>query len=153
MRLRITLMRAALGAALIATGAVAATPQETIAARQQHYKQLGRAFKIVNDELRKPAPALAIVRPYAAAIERFGPLLQGLFPAGTGPEAGVKTAAKPEIWTNRVDFARKAADFRTAGSALARVSRGTNVAAITAATRAVGGTCKNCHDSFRAKDD
>ena len=153
MRSRTILARAAVAIGLIATGAVAATPAEQIAARQQNFKGMGRAFKNVNDELKKETPSLAIVRPYSAALARFGTQLPGWFPAGTSLQTGIKTGAKPEIWTDRAGFARAANNLRTASANLARVSRGNDVAAISAAARALGGACKGCHDSFRAKTD
>ena len=41
----------------LGSAALAASAADTIAARQQNYKQIGRAFKAINDEMKKDAPS------------------------------------------------------------------------------------------------
>ena len=74
------------------------------------------------------------------------------FPKGTGPEAGVKTAALPDIWKNKPDFNDKVAAMQDAAAQLQAVAQKGNVAAIAAQFRTTGGKCKDCHDKYRSDD-
>lgn len=68
-----------------------------------------------------------------------------------GSEEG-KTRAKPEIWMNMDDFESKLADFRREASKLAEVAADGGDFAIKRQLKATGGTCKACHDDYKAKD-
>jgi hypothetical protein len=52
-----------IGLALIVAPAVLlAAVSDTIQNRQKNYKKIGASFKGLNDELRKPAPSIAVIR-------------------------------------------------------------------------------------------
>jgi cytochrome c556 len=70
------------------------------------------------------------------------------FPPGS--DKGATTDAKPEIWTNRADFDAKMEDFRREAAALAAAAKGGDEAAIKAQFAKTGGTCKACHDQYKA---
>jgi cytochrome c556 len=74
------------------------------------------------------------------------------FPKGTGPEAGVKTGALPVIWGKWPDFKIAAVKMLTASKALDATAATGDLAKIKPAVGALGGTCKGCHETFRAKD-
>lgn len=76
----------------------------------------------------------------AADLEKF----KDLFPDGT--QAGDKNA-KPEIWTDRAGFEKARSDAVAAATALAKV---TDANAFADAFKTLGGTCKACHDKYRA---
>lgn len=143
----------ALAAASIAAVAVAATPAETIKERQANYKKMGKAMKAMLDENKKPAPDLAVYKASAATIDELAPKVPSWFPAGTGPEAGVKTEALPVIWTKGDDFKKAAANFATQAHAFKVAADGGKVEEIKAAFPKLGGACKACHDQFKAKDE
>ena len=67
------------------------------------------------------------------------------------PEAGFKTEAKPNIWTDNAKFAAAAANFQTQAGKLQTVAAAGDVEAIKAQFRATGGTCKACHDVYRVE--
>lgn len=75
-------------------------------------------------------------------------LLEG-FPEGSG--TGANTEAKPEIWTNFADFTTKMKDFERESAALASVAKGGDEAAMKEQFAKVGGTCKACHDQYKAE--
>jgi cytochrome c556 len=139
----------ALGAA--GTLAWAATPAETITARQDAYKAVGRSNKAVRDELQKSEPDIAVIRTNAVTLHQSARRTGQLFLRGTGQETGIKTAALPIIWTQFPDFRGKHIQFVNAARGVERASRGDNVDAIKAAMQTLGGTCKGCHDVYRAK--
>src|SRR3954453_15684637 len=96
---------AALAACAVALLAAAKVdPNVAIPARQMGMKQIGRTFKGINDQLHSGAPGAGAVPagPHQlAALSRKAP---SWFPAGSGPETGVKTAAKADIWAQPADF-------------------------------------------------
>lgn len=63
-----------------------------------------------------------------------------------------KTRAKPEIWENKADFESKFEDLRSAASALQETAALGDRDAIVEKFKATGGTCKACHDDYKAKD-
>lgn len=70
---------------------------------------------------------------------------------GEGTDKGMPNRAKPEIW-------RESAKFKAAGEKMAEevrkldaAARAGNLDAVKAAMGAVGGSCKACHDDFRAE--
>lgn len=147
-----TLRRTAIAAVAVAAFAapLLAAPADTIRTRIAGYKELGASFKAVNDNLRGDANLTAI-RAATAKIVASSRAQYNWFPRGTGAVPGVKTGAKPEIWSQARQF-RTAQDALAAqAAALQRAAAGGNVDAIKAEARKLGGTCKGCHDSFRAQ--
>ena len=129
--------------------APARTPAELIQNRQAGYRQIRDANKAINDQLQASEPSLATIRQNSAALVRLTPQVSGWFPAGTGPETGVRTRAKAEIWARPQEFRTAAVNLVVAARRLDAAARGNDVAAIRAAHGALGRTCSACHDQFR----
>lgn len=144
--------RAAIAAVAIGavTAPLLAAPADTVRARIAGYKELGGAYKAVNDSLRGDANVAAI-RQATQRISVAARAQYNWFPRGTGPGPGVKTGAKPEIWSQAPRFRAAQDAFANQAAALQRAAAGGNVDAIRAEARKLGGTCKGCHDSFRAQ--
>jgi len=134
------------------TGAATPNATQIITGRQTNYKNIGRANKAINDELRKPAPSMPAIQQNAAVIDALAPRVPLWFPKGTGPEAGVKTAALPVIWQRIPEFKADAANFANAAHNLRAAAAAGDVNRVRAATAALGQTCRACHETFRAKD-
>ena len=147
-RISIGLAAIALGSAAIA---VAATPADFIATRQQNYKKIGGATKAIMDELRKSAPSADVFKANAAILDSLSPKIPGWFPKGTGPEAGVKTAALPAIWTDPAGFKNAAAGFVGATHALKAAAATGDAAKVRAAMGGLSKACRTCHESFKAR--
>jgi cytochrome c556 len=140
----------ALGAAC--TAAWAATPAQTIAARQANFKAIGKAFKALRDEVGKDAPSQAVLSANATILANSAARIPGLFPAGTGQASGVKTAALPTIWTRNGDFRASANQLLTSARAVQGAAAAGNINGVKAGLGRLGGSCKSCHDVFKAKD-
>lgn len=155
MRTAVTL--AALGALALAGAAVAASPQmnatDSIRARQTHYKEIGASFKAIRDELSKPAVDKAKVQAAAAKMAAFAPQITGWFPKGSGSEAGLKTGAKAEIWSDPKGFAEQAENFVARTQRFNAIAMNGDVAEMKQAIPQLGGACKSCHDRFRVADN
>ncbi|MDD3799067.1 MAG: cytochrome c [Novosphingobium sp.] len=148
-------VRVAVAFALLAGAAAASAATLSIAdavsVRKANFKEIGGAFKTVNDELKTGAPDINTVGPAAKDIARRAALVKDHFPAGSGPESGLKTKAKAEIWSNPTEFGKYTAALARSAKALDTAARSGDLAAMTKARDALGKTCKGCHSQFREK--
>ena len=128
------------------------TVKEQIEARQAQLKKMGKAFKTISDELKAGSPDLAQIQAAAAAVPKESATMIDWFPEGTGPESGIKTEALPIIWESKEDFNDKVAALQEAAALLDSAAQTGDVAAIGAAFKTTGGTCKTCHDKYRMDD-
>ncbi|MDB5697881.1 MAG: cytochrome [Alphaproteobacteria bacterium] len=132
--------------------APAADPAEVIKTREAHYKEIGKAMKGIGDELKKGTPDVKVIQAHAATIDRLAPQVPSWFPAGSGPEAGVKTEARAEIWSKPDEFREAAAKFAAAARQFNATAQTGDVAAIGAGMKQLGGSCKGCHEKFRTEE-
>ena len=139
--------------AVIATTAFAHGPAApVIQARQARYKQMGGAMKGINDQLRGGSPDVAAIRPRAALLANYGLRVLRWFPRGSGPQAGIRTRAQPEIWSDWAGFERAGARLLVAARALNQAARSGDIAAVRAAMPALARACSACHDDYRAPE-
>jgi cytochrome c556 len=138
------------GAALAQDAAPTTPGGKAVLTRQAHYKELGKAFGGIGAELRKDAPDKAAIAANATTAANLAKDLPSWFPKGSGPEAGVKTAAKAEIWTDAAGFAAAVSKLQAETTKLQQVASAGDIDAIKAQVRATGGACKACHDAYRA---
>jgi len=148
---KLTLAALLLPAAALALPALveAAKPSPVFKLRHDNFEAMGRAMKGTFDEFKKPAPSIPVIQANANALAAAAVKVKGHFPKGTGPEAGVKTEALPAIWERPADFAAAADRLVNATKAFQLAAATGDLARIQPAAMAVGGSCKNCHDSFR----
>lgn len=128
-------------------------PKPVIEGRQSALRDIGAAFKGINDELKKSAPSVPMIRQYALQIEDLSKQQKFWFPPGTGPETDIEMAAKAEIWQKPAEFKAGQAAMAEQAAKLAAVSKGTDVPAIKTQWQSLGKTCKGCHDKFREEDE
>jgi cytochrome c556 len=123
-----------------------------IADRQDKLKKMAEANRVVAEELKKSQPDLATLKTSADFVAATMPDLINWFPAGTGPESGIKTAAKAHIWEDPADFtARYELAVAEARKFQATVAAG-DIAAIKTGVDALGASCRNCHQLNRERD-
>jgi len=127
-------------------------PQVVIEGRQANLRDLGAAFKAITDELKKSAPSLPVIRQYAGQIDALAQQQRFWFPRGSGPESEIETDAKPEIWARTKEFADAELALVTEAARFRDIARGSDIDAIKTQHRAVGKTCKGCHDAFREEE-
>ncbi|HMP55489.1 MAG TPA: cytochrome c [Novosphingobium sp.] len=130
-----------LALALAACGGNPDTPAGRAAdARHDSFEQIGDAMKSMGDELKAAKPDMAKIQ-----IETW-------FPAGSGPDDGIKTDARQEIWTKPDEFKAASAAFVAEAAKFNAVAQAGDLAAVGAGMQALGGTCKGCHDKFKKPD-
>lgn len=91
----------------------------------------------------------ALAERNANRIAALAPMIPEVFAANDTREFAVETEALPIIWDRMDEFSEKAANLVAAANTFAEVARGGDQAATVAAVRAFGGTCGNCHETFR----
>ena len=143
----------ALGALGVAATAAPLTKGRALAVMHQRHEgmeKIGDTNKLLRREITSGSPFMPAIQSGAATIAGLSVKANGWFPRGTGPELG-KTGAKPEIWQKPTDFAVKLHNFQAAARAFNAAARSGDMAAIKARYADLGGTCKACHDSYRAE--
>lgn len=140
------------GLAVAAGGAVAQSAGAKAAhARHEGFEHLGKAFKGLNDELKRGKPDIAKIRASTQTIQTLSTKVPGWFPAGSGPQPGVKTHAKAAIWSDPAGFQAALKPFAPAAANLNAAAKSGDLDAVRAAVKETGATCGGCHDKFREK--
>ncbi|MBX7199112.1 MAG: cytochrome c [Rhodospirillaceae bacterium] len=129
------------------------SPADTIKARQDAMKSMGSNLKAINEQLKGATPDAAAIKTAVAGISTTGKDIAAWFPAGTGPDSGVKTRAKAEIWSDAAGF-KAAADSFVAGNAkFMPIAAAGNIDTIKADLKAFTDGCGGCHMKFRAPEE
>jgi cytochrome c556 len=142
----------AISAVMACAAVYAATPAEAQKARHEHYEELGDAFKAVRDQSKASPPDFVALLKAAETVQAASVDQQKWFAKGTGPEAG-KTRALPAIWSKPDEFTAAQKMFSDRAPALVAAAKAKDIEAVTAAFRQLGGSCKNCHDTFRSPEE
>ncbi len=153
MKLRITMVLVA-GAAMAVAGSAAAqlSPKDAVTARVNGYRETGAAYKIINDQLKAKTPVKIMLRTSAKTIAGAARQQYGWFPAGSGPEAGVKTKVKPAVWTDAAGFKAAQARFQQEADLMVKVVETGDQAQMQKQAKALGATCSACHNKYRIED-
>jgi cytochrome c556 len=143
-----------IGAILLDTTALAAATEvtEAIKSRKANYKEIGGAFKTLNDEIKTGAPSIDTIQPLAIDLLKRGSMQMNFFPIGSGPDSGEKTRAKAAIWTEQENFRKIHEEFIQSAQKLDHAIETGDLAAIAGAQKSLGATCKSCHDRYREPD-
>lgn len=122
---------------------------EPQAVRQDEMKKVGGAMGTLGGIAKgeKPYDAEA-VKAALTTLAEVGKTFPDHFPAGS--ETGMDSEAAPAIWQNMDDFKAKSAKLTAAAEAqLAALPA--DQAGVGAAMQAIGGTCGDCHQTYRLK--
>lgn len=150
------MMISALAGALLASTAAQAQlkPEEQVEIRQAGYQFMAwnmgkiKAQVIDGKEAYDQAKVAAAANAIAAiANSGMGALYS---PDTTSAQLGKQTRLKPEFFDNLEEAGRIGGEFVKNANQLASVAAGNDQAAIKKAFGDVGGSCKSCHDKFRA---
>lgn len=140
-------------AAVDAPAAISAADAEAILkVRHDNFEEMGDAFKPIGDTLKSGAPDMALILTNAQVIAANLQNIPDHFPAGTAREDGYDTEALAVIWEKPDEFSALTDKAIAAGAALVTAAQGGELSAVQSAVGALGNTCKDCHDTFRADD-
>jgi cytochrome c556 len=133
------------------------TPEQQAAAatenRQAVFKLLGFNMGPIVGMARGAPFDAAVAERNATRMAALAPMIPELFAAMDTRAFDVDTEALPVIWENPDDFAAKAAALQEAATAFAATAAGGDQAETLGGLRNLGGTCGNCHDSYRVDDE
>lgn len=156
---RVTISALAIGLGAVVAGAAwahddpmpanANAAQKAAYARHEHFEEMGKTFKGLNEELKKDSPDKAAVATSAKTISTLANALPTWFPKGSGVEARPKSEAKAEIWSDAAGFSAAAAKLKDEAAKLSQLAVAGDMTAVKAQVRATGGACKGCHDKYR----
>lgn len=138
--------------ALTACGSADTPGAKAANARHENFEAIGKNFKGLSEELKKDAPNLEAIRSKVTVIDSLAGQVKTWFPAGSGPQDGVKTSALATVWQQHGEFEAATARFADAAGTLKTAALGADIAAVRGAVVPLGASCKNCHDRFRQKD-
>jgi cytochrome c556 len=144
-----TLLALASGLA-VSQDAPAVKPDQAVKYRQSVYKVILWNFGPMAAMVRGQAPWDQ--EEFARRAERvatMAPMLIEGYPRGSGPEAGVHTRARPELWSNMEEFRSLMKTMETRAADLANVARGGDADKTRAAFGELGKACGACHDKYR----
>jgi cytochrome c556 len=144
-------MMISLATVLSASGVAVA--QDARAAQQVKLRQ--SAFTVLGAQMGLMGAMASGRAPYDAnafrvAAERgafIATYVPELFPTGSITSS---SKAKPELWQQQAEFQRLMRDMQSKTAALATAARGSDLEAIKPAFAAAGGSCKACHDKYKA---
>lgn len=139
------------GVALAAAGTAYAqlAPKDAVGVRINAYRETGAAFKNINDQLKGDVPAKIMLRSSARTIAGAARDQHKWFPAGSGPDAGVKTKAKPAIWSDAAGFNAAQARFAREADLMVKVVESGDKTQMQKQAKALGQSCSSCHSKFR----
>ena len=151
MKRLITTLAATVGAlASLPASAQFQKPEDAIKYRQAAYTVMSTHFGRIGAMAagRVPFDAKAAAD-NAAIVMEMSKLPFTAFAEGT--DKGLPNRAKPEIWKESAKFKAAGDKMQAEVVKLEAAAKSGNLDAIKAAVGAVGGSCKACHDDFRAE--
>jgi cytochrome c556 len=144
-----TIALGALFAGVIGAPLLAAPPVNVVKGRIANLQELGTAFKNLNDQLKMDSPTPYFIQLQVREINTYAKAIYGWFPAGSGPQPGIKTKAKPEIWTQPVQFKAALDAFAAQAKALSDASSTGDLDKVRVPAKLLAQTCASCHRAFR----
>lgn len=127
-------------------------PEDAIKYRQSGYAfmawNMGRIKQNVEGNFNKDEVVKAANAIQAIANSGMGALYLPGTDKGKGWE---ESRAKPEIWTDKEKMGKVATEFVKEANEMAKIAAGGDAGAVKAQLGKLGGTCKGCHDDFKAK--
>ncbi len=125
-------------------------PEDAIKYRQAAYTVMAAHFGRIGAMAAGRAPFDAkAAADNAVIVSEMAKLPFTAFAEGT--DKGLPNRAKPEIWKESAKFKSAGEKMQAEVVKLDAAAKSGNLDAIKAAVGAVGGSCKACHDDFRAE--
>jgi cytochrome c556 len=120
-----------------------ASPAQTV------MRQLNGAGRDIRTELAKETPDTTAIKAAVTRLNTAAGKLPDVFDKPVDPASGVKSAAKPEVWSDAKGFAEAAAGLQAQTARFLQLADGGDVEAMKAQVAAVNGACGTCHHAYR----
>jgi cytochrome c556 len=136
--------------AVAATAAAQMKPDDVIEYRRSAMTMVDWNFKPMSAMVKGKIPFDA--REFAKRADRVALLTPQLLEGfAKGSDKGAETDAKPEIWTHFDDFQSKLNDLINESKTLSEVAKSGDEGTMKEQFKKLGGTCKACHDKYKAE--
>jgi len=129
------------------TGAVYADGEAEFKYRQGIFRSVGGHMTSMAAILRGQVHVENLAL-HANAMKDVSRIVPTVFPEGSGVG---ESEALPAIWEEPDDFRAALDKFVTAADGMAAAAESGDPSKLGPAIQALGGSCKNCHDNFRAE--
>jgi cytochrome c556 len=140
----------ALSAALLLPVAAQAGPNDEIKYRKLVIGSAGNMAVSINAALKGELDQQRNVPAMARAMAANAALAREAFRVNTAGQGNERTTVKGDlIWANWADFSKRMDEFARATANASQVAQRGDAKATGEAMRAVFGTCKGCHDTYR----
>lgn len=143
-----TRLRTAIAGLLILTAAGAAQADDPIKAATDYRQAMFQTFKWQMGQLAAMAKGERDYDPAMAEAAADAMVAHGLLMPAAFPEGSANDEALPVIWSDAAGFAEAVDQFQRAVADLAEAADDSREA-MGGGLRAVGASCKNCHDNYR----
>lgn len=134
---------------LAAATATALTGPQAVETRKNRYRELGAAFKSINDQAKSGTLIKVMLRTSGRTITAVARDQYQWFPVASGPAAGISTKAKSTIWSDSAGFKLAQGNFQRQADLMAQAIDAGQLDQIQRQAKALGQTCSACHRSFR----
>jgi cytochrome c556 len=135
---------------LAAGAAFAMTSGEVVQARRAQFGEMSAWLKAAADRWQDPSRYFEVARA-GSVIQQDAKRLLQLFPDGTAPGDGVRTAALDSVWSDRAGFDRLVNQLADQAAQLAGVTQSSSSDEVRQRLVDIIGTCKACHRDYRAQ--
>lgn len=117
------------------------------------YKDMGAAFKAINDELKAGHPESTTVKFSAKALQSLARDSKFWFKENSGQGSGFDTNAKDSIWASFDEFKSLQEELNKQAEAMVEAANTSDADTIGAQFQNTGKVCKQCHDKYREEDE
>jgi cytochrome c556 len=125
--------------------------EQVMRERHEKFEHMGEVFEKIDREIKRESPDIKLIQRHSAQIDEWARDQIHWFPKGSGPESGIKTEAKPEIWSMPDEFGALQNAFGVEAGMLKRVAIKGDPAGLVAQIEATGAVCSKCHETYRKK--
>ena len=119
--------------------------------RFEKFEQMGEAYDEINREVELKNPDYALIKKHAIQIEVWANEGLQWFPVGSGPESGIKTSTKAEVWSKPAKFRALQDEFIIEARELKTISISGPLEKLSAQFKKTGDVCSECHELYRKK--
>ena len=131
---------------------LAAAPSEVeqiIKERHEKFEQMGEAYDDIDRELKRETPDLSLIQRHAAQIDEWAGDQIHWFPEGSGPDSGIKTEAKAEVWGDAQQFEALQEAFVLEARRFKDAADQGDLANLISRFEATSAVCSECHEKYR----
>lgn len=123
--------------------------QQSVAQRRTSMIAMSGEMRGLGAQISDSTPDPVIVAQHATRLANLAARIVPLFPRESGPDTGLATLAKAEIWARPEEFESHAAGLTDAAQSLAASARAGDLSDLRTQAMTIDAICVGCHRDFR----